>query len=99
MNQVAAPTTSHKFDEGMEDASQDEQNPRQPSVGDLDRGHQFISSLGNSAESSSSSIAMSVSILTPKEEQRRKAMRQRKVLEWMIAVLCMSYSHQLLLTQ
>ena len=92
LNQVATQTTSYKSDEEMEDASNDEQNSRPPSIGEPDRGDQHSSSLTNTAESSSASVAVSESTLTPEEEQTRKAMRQRRVLEWMIAVLCMSAS-------
>ena len=89
LDQVSAQTTPHKFDEEIEDASNNEQNSRQPSIGEPDRGYQHSPS---TAESSRGSIAVSTPTLSPEEEQTRKAMRQRKVLEWMIAVLCMSSS-------
>ena len=92
LNQVAAPTTLYKFDVEMEGASNDEQTSNQPSIGKPDPGQQYIQSLKKSTESITSSISVSASTLTPEEGQRRKAMRQRRVLEWMIAVLCMSSS-------
>ena len=92
LNQVAAQTYLYKSDEEMEDAPMDEQNSRQPSIGERDRGYQYTSSLTNTAESSNGSSALSALTLTPEEEQIRKAMRQREVLERMIAVLCMSSS-------
>ena len=92
LGQVSTQTTSYQSDEEMEAASNDEQNSRQPSTGELVREHQYSPSPTNTAESNSGSAAVSASALTPEEAQARKAMRQRKVLEWMIAVLCMSSS-------
>lgn len=92
LDQVSTQTTSYKSDEEIEDASNNEQNSRQPSIGEPDRGYQDSPTLPNTAESSRGSTTVSAPTLTPEEEQARKAMRQRKVLEWMIAVLCMSSS-------
>jgi hypothetical protein len=76
----------------MDDTSNNEQYSRRTSIGGPDHGEQHIPNLENGGESGGGSVAASISTLNPEEEQRRKAMRQRKVLEWMVSILCMSSS-------